>query len=153
MSQLLFVAAIIAVLLLAWELLAASPRRIAALNDKHRSTSRFVGPAQLVLGHRRRDVALAVTDSTLFYGHSAKPMQIDLGSVLAIEYDTVLAGGVDVPVGRVLRLRSDSETIEFVLPRDDVSRWYQMLPPHPEKVSSSEASGSTTASAFLVWHR
>src|SRR5260370_42692835 len=54
---------------------------------------------------------------------------LDLQWVREIEYDTELATGSLPPTGRVLRLRSTSQTFEFVIPSDVVARWYMMLPP------------------------
>ena len=54
---------------------------------------------------------------------------IDLQWVREIEYDTELATGSTPPGGKVLRLRSNSQMFEFVLPKDVMPRWHLMLPP------------------------
>ena len=74
-------------------------------------------------------IALAVTQSTLFYENSAMKASIDLQWVREIEYDTELATGSTPPAGKVLRLRSNSQMFEFVLPSDVMQRWHLMLPP------------------------
>jgi hypothetical protein len=103
--------------------------RIAAFNEKRRGTSRLVGRADLVDGNRHLDVALAVTQETLFYENADMEASIDLKWVQEIEYDTELATGGMPATGQVLRLRSHSQTFEFVLANDVVARWHTMLPP------------------------
>jgi len=102
--------------------------RIAVFNERRRSSSRMVGRAEFVDGNRHLDVALAVTQSTLFYENASMQASLDLQWIREIEYDTELATGTAVPGGKVLRLRSDSQTFEFVLPNDTVARWHMMLP-------------------------
>jgi hypothetical protein len=103
--------------------------RIADFNEKRRTTSRFVSRGELVDGNRHLDVALAVTQSTFFYENADMQASIDLQYVREIEYDTELATGTTPPTGKVLRLRSNSQTFEFVLPNDTVARWHMNLPP------------------------
>lgn len=158
MTKLLFIASIAAAILLCLAIFrSAGLARIAKFKSARRSTSRLVGSGQLVVGTHRSSVALAVTDTTLFYERDVRKGSVDLDSVLAIEYDTVLAAGVDVRDGRVLRLRSAASTIEFVLPREDVSNWYMILPPRPEKPERVVVPWITEASvpptAPLVWER
>jgi hypothetical protein len=102
---------------------------VEAFNAKRRPTSRFVSRGEYVDGNRHLDVALAVTQSTFFYENTDMEASIDLQWVREIEYDTELVTGTVVRNGRVLRLRSQSQTFEFVLPNDVVSRWHTMLPP------------------------
>lgn len=130
MMALLSLAAGVAVAFLAWNLVRRfGADRIDALLDKRRPTSRFVCRGEFVDGNRHLDVALAVTQSTLFYENAAMQASIDLQWVREIEYDTELATGTRPPMGRVLRLRSNSQTFEFVVPNDDFPRWHLMLPP------------------------
>jgi len=103
--------------------------RIQALNDKRRATSRIVSRGELVDGNRHLDVALAVTNSTFFYENADMQASLDLDWIREIEYDTELATGTTPPTGKVLRLRSNSQTFEFILPNDTVARWHMMLPP------------------------
>jgi hypothetical protein len=103
--------------------------RIEAFNEKRRATSRFVSKGEFVDGNRHLEVALAVTQSTFFYENADMEASIDLQFVREIEYDTELATGTVPPTGKVLRLRSHSQTFEFVLPNDVVARWHMMLPP------------------------
>jgi hypothetical protein len=88
----------------------------------------MVGRGEFVDGNRHMAVALAVTNSTLFYENAAMQASLDLQWVREIEYDTELGTGGAVPGGKVLRLRSDSQTFEFVLPDDSVARWHLVLP-------------------------
>ena len=78
--------------------------------------------------NRHLPVALAVTQSTFFYENSDLEASIDLDRVREVEYDIELATGLAIASGRVLRLRSDSQTFEFVLPADAVAPWQTMLP-------------------------
>jgi hypothetical protein len=103
--------------------------RIAQFNERRRNSSRMVGRGEFVDGSRHLEVALAVTQSTFFYENSDMEASLDLQWVREIEYDTELATGSAVAGGKVLRLRSDSQTFEFVVPNDTVARWHLMLPP------------------------
>jgi hypothetical protein len=126
----LSIAAVIAVAFLARNLFQRfGSDRIAALNEKRRTTSRIVSRAELVDGNRHLAVSLAVTDTTLFYENSDMQASLDLQWIREIEYDTELATGTMPPAGKVLRLRSHSQTFEFILANDLVARWHMMLPP------------------------
>jgi hypothetical protein len=103
--------------------------RLGVFNEKRRTSSRMVGRAELVDGNRHLDVALALTQTTFFYENSDMQASIDLQWVREVEYDTELATGTAVANGKVLRLRSQSQLFEFVLPNDTVARWHMMLPP------------------------
>ena len=130
MWALLSLAAGIAVAFLGWNLYRRfGTDRIAEFNERRRSSSRMVGRGEFVDGNRHLDVALAVTQSTFFYENSDMQASLDLQWVREIEYDTELATGSIVPGGKVLRLRSDSQTFEFVVPNETVARWHLMLPP------------------------
>jgi hypothetical protein len=100
-----------------------------ALIEQRRTTSRVVGRGELVDGNRHIQVALAVTQSTFFYENRDMQASLDLHWVREVEYDTELATGTTPPSGRVLRLRTVSQTFEFVLPAGTVARWHLMLPP------------------------
>ena len=102
--------------------------RLAQFSDRRRGGSRMVGRGQFVDGNRHLEVALAVTDSTLFYENSDMQASLDLQWIREIEYDNELATGSAVGGGRVLRLRSDSQTFEFVVPNDSATRWQLVLP-------------------------
>jgi hypothetical protein len=112
--------------------------RIEALMEKRRATSRLVSRGELVDGNRHLEVALAVTPSTFFYENGDMEASLDLQWVREIEYDTELATGTVPPTGKVLRLRSNSQTFEFVLPNDVVARWHMMLPPRRAVESAVE---------------
>jgi hypothetical protein len=125
----LTIAALIAVAFLGWNLYRRfGADRIAELNERRRTTSRLVSRGEFVDGNRHLAVALAVTQSTFFYENSDMQGSLDLQWVREIEYDTALATGATVAGGKVLRLRSDSQTFEFVVPNDVVARWHLMMP-------------------------
>lgn len=113
--------------------------RIAALNEKRRPTSRLVSRGEYVDGNRHLEVALAVTQETFFYENADMQASIDLQWVREIEYDAELATGTRPPSGKVLRLRSNSQTFEFVLPNDLVARWHMILPPRRVAVAAVSA--------------
>jgi hypothetical protein len=126
----LSITALAIVVFLSWNLYRRKGAdRIAAFNEKRRATSRMVGKGEFVDGNRHLEVALAVTQETFFYENADMQASIDLHWLREIEYDTELATGTVPPAGKVLRLRSHSQTFEFVLPDDVVARWHMMLPP------------------------
>ncbi len=126
----LLLIAVIVVGFLGWNLYRRfGDDRIQSLNDKRRATSRIVSRGEFVDGNRHLDVALAVTASTFFYENADMQASLDLDWIREIEYDTELSTGTTPATGKVLRLRSRSQTFEFVLPNDVVARWHMMLPP------------------------
>lgn len=126
----LTVVAVVVVALLGWNLYRRfATDRIAAFNDRRRAQSKIVSRGEFIDGNRHLDVALALTQSTLFYENSDMEASIDLEWVREVEYDTELATGLAIAEGKVLRLRSQSQTFEFVLPREHVTRWHMLLPP------------------------
>jgi len=139
--------AIVVVAVLGWNLYRRfGSDRIAALNEQRRTTSRAVGRVVFVDGNRHVAVAVAVTQSTFFYENASMQASIDLQWVREVEYDTELGTGATVNGGRVLRLRTDSQTFEFILPPGSVARWYLMLPPR----RSANAGFAGTPVAPLV---
>ena len=141
MMILLWLAAGVRVAFLGWNLYRRfGTDRIAKFTERRRGSSRMVSRGEFVDGNRHLDVALAVTQSTFFYENSDMQASIDLQWVREIEYDTELATGSAVPGGKVLRLRSDSQTFEFVLPNATVARWHMMLPPRRPMAPQAAAS-------------
>lgn len=129
MVMLIGFAGLVAVAFLGWNLYRRfGADRIGELNERRRTISRMVGRADFVDGNRHIAVALALTPHTLFYENGDMQACIDLEWVREIEYDTELATGSVVPGGKVLRMRSNSQTFEFVVPDDEVARWHMMLP-------------------------
>ena len=114
--------------------------RIAELMERRRSASRMVSRGEFVDGNRHLPVALAMTPSTFFYENADMKASLDLQWVREIEYDSELATGSAIAGGKVLRLRSTSQTFEFVLPDDVVARWHMMLPPRGVPDSAASAS-------------
>ena len=133
MFTVLTIAAVIALAILGFNLYRRfGADRIAAFNDKRRGTSRIVSRGEFVDANRHQAVALALTQETFFYENGDMEGSIDLQWVREIEYDTELATGLAIASGKVLRLRSHSQTFEFILPNDVVARWHMMLPPRRE---------------------
>ena len=132
MMALIVVASIVVVAFLLWNLYQRfGSDRVEAMLERRRKTSRFVSRGLFVDGNRTLDVALALDDSTFFYENSDMQGSIDLQRVREVEYDTRLATGAATAGGKILRLRSQSQTFEFVLPDDLVARWHTMLPGRP----------------------
>lgn len=126
----LVVAAAGVVAVLYWQLRKQhATSRIEALLARRRPTSRMVSGGEFVEGNRHLKVALALTNSDLFYENVDMEASLDLRWVREIEYDTTLATGQVVEDGKVLRIRSFSRTFEFVLPTEFVQRWLVALPP------------------------
>jgi len=98
--------------------------------DRRRATSQLVSRGEYVDGNRHLDVALAVTRSTLFYENPEMQASLDLQWVREVEYANELVTGARIERGQVMRLRSDRQTFEFVIPEDSVARWRAVLPPH-----------------------
>lgn len=135
----LSVAALGVVAFLAWILYRhVSASRIEAFTDQRRSTSRMVGRGEFVDGSRHLNVALALTNTDLFYENRDMQASLDLRWVREIEYDTRLATGHAVEGGKVLRIRCFSQVFEFVIPDTDLVRWHMMLPPRGRDASPVE---------------
>ncbi|HEX9162579.1 MAG TPA: hypothetical protein VF980_12805 [Thermoanaerobaculia bacterium] len=132
MTPVIVVVAVAVAVLLGWNLYRRFAfDRIEALMARRRKTSRFVSRGSFVDGNRHLAVALAIDQSTFFYENRDMEASIDLQWVREIEYDTKLATGAAAEGGKILRLRSQSQTFEFVLPDDVVARWHTMLPQRP----------------------
>jgi hypothetical protein len=128
--MLLIIAAVVVLAFLGWNLYRRfGADRLAVFTEKRRTSSRMVSRGEFVDGNRHLEVALALTQSTFFYENSDMQASLDLDWVREIEYDNELMTGAAVQNGKVLRLRSNSQTFEFVLPNDVVPRWHMMLPP------------------------
>jgi len=141
MMVLLSIAAVVVVAFLGWNLYRRfGSDKIAELNSQRRGSSRLVSRGEYVDGNRHLAVALSVTHETFFYENADMQASLDLQWVREIEYDTELATGTAPPAGKVLRMRSDSQTFEFVLPEDVVARWHMMLPPRRVIVPLAAAS-------------
>lgn len=141
MVTLLMIAAVAGASFLGWNLYRKfGSDRIAELIEKRRASSRLVSRGEFVDGNRHLDVALAVTQDTFFYENSDMQASLDLQWVREVEYDSELATGGEIAGGKVLRLRSGSQTFEFVLPADVVDRWHMTLPPRREPVQAVSAT-------------
>ena len=129
MLTLLAFAAVIVAGFLAWNLYQRfGSDRIDQFNERRRATSKMVSRGEFVDGNRHLAVALAVDQSTFYYENADMAASLDLQWVREIEYDTELATGTAVEGAKVLRMRSGSQTFEFVIADDIVARWHMMLP-------------------------
>ena len=141
MVTLLTIAAVAVALFLGWKLYRKfGTDRIAELIEKRRAGSRLVSRGEFVDGNRHLEVALAVTQDTFFYENSDMQASLDLQWVREVEYDSELATGAEIAGGKVLRLRSGSQTFEFVLPADVADRWHMTLPPRREPIQAVSAN-------------
>jgi hypothetical protein len=130
MQAMIWIVAAAAVAYLAWNLFVRlHSDSVAVFVDKRRPTSQLVCRGEYVDGNRHLDVALAVTPSTLFYENSDMQASLDLEWVREVEYATELVTGARIESGKVMRLRSDRQTFEFVIPEDSVARWRSVVPP------------------------
>lgn len=98
--------------------------------NKRRPSARIAHRAAFVQGLERLPVAMALTESALFYENADFQANLELGRIEEVEYDDELAIGKAVEDGRVLRLRSHGQTVEFILPREEAEKWAALLPPH-----------------------
>jgi hypothetical protein len=100
------------------------------LVSKRRPTAKIANPADFVQGLERLPVALALTESVLFYENADLQANLELKRIDEVEYDDELAIGKAIANGRVLRLRSHGQTFEFILPPAEAQKWASLLPPH-----------------------
>lgn len=98
------------------------------ITRKRKRSSLLASRAELVDGNRHVPVAIALTDSGFFYESSDIEGSLDLDRIAEVEYENELATGQDVIDGRVLRLRSSSQSWEFVLRPEAVTEWQTALP-------------------------
>ena len=144
----LTIVAVVAVAVLGWNLYRRfATDRIAVITERRKAGSKIVSRGEFVDGNRHLDVALALTQSTLYYENSDMEAFIDLQWVREVEYDTELATGLAIVDGKVLRLRSQSQTFEFVLPQEHVARWHMLLPPRRVKDLSINVPVATVPAA------
>jgi hypothetical protein len=129
MSSLMIIAAVVAIAFLSWNLYRRFGRdHIQAFIDQRKAGSRFVSRGVFVDGNRQLDVALALDQNTLFYENRDMQASIDLQWVREVEYATALMTSAHTDGSEVMRLRSTSQTFEFLLPAESAQRWHLMLP-------------------------
>ena len=129
MTALAIAVALIVVAVLSWNLYRRfGADRIQQFLDRRRDSSRHSGRGEYVDGNRHMQVALSLTSSTFYYENQDMEASLDLQWIQEIEYATELATGAAIAEGKVLRMRSQSQTFEFVIPNADVTRWHLMLP-------------------------
>ena len=107
--------------------------RFESFAERLRSRSRIVSRGTLLDGSRRRDVVLALTDSTFIYESSDGQSSFDRRWIREVGYENELSTGKFVGVDdKVLRLRCFSRTFEFVLSRQVFQEWEAILPAYCE---------------------
>lgn len=149
MLTLLGFAAVVVAGFLAWNLYQRfGSDRIDQFTERRRATSKMVSRGEFVDGNRHLAVALAVDQSTFYYENADMQASLDLQWVREIEYDTELATGKAVEGAKVLRMRSGSQTFEFVIPNDIVARWHMMLPAR-RAVAAPDPAGSPVATPIV----
>lgn len=123
----------VAVVLAGWAFARRSANaRMNAIRESRRASSRLVGPGTLVDGNRHIPVELALTGDSLIYENADIKGSLDLDMIHGVEYSSELATGQDVTNASVLRLRSNSQSFEFLVPADQVAKWQGMLPAHDD---------------------
>ena len=110
---------------------------LALFSNRRRDTSKLVGRAEFVDGNRRMQVALALTDGTLYYENADMQASLERQWIHEIEYDDELTTGQPIGGATVMRLRCFSQKFEFLLASAAVPEWKVALPPH--RMSPSEA--------------
>ena len=130
-------AGIVVVAVLAWFLAGRfASDRLQHFTDQRKGSSRLVSRGEFIDGKRHLPVALALTDSSVFYENGDMQGSLDLEWVHEVEYENELLTGQAVIHGKVLRLRSSSQVFEFVTPTEKVRDWETMLPAHREAVAT-----------------
>jgi hypothetical protein len=102
--------------------------RFDALAERLRGSSRVVSRCKFIDGDRRRDVLLALTDSTFIYQSSEGQSSFERQWIREVEYENELSTGKSVGADTVLRLRCFSRTFEFVLSPQVFREWQILLP-------------------------
>ncbi|HEX8253904.1 MAG TPA: hypothetical protein VF846_12190 [Thermoanaerobaculia bacterium] len=110
------------------------------LVTKYRASAALVSRASYVEGAENLPVVIALSDKSFFYENADLEASFDLDRLDEIEYDDDLTTGRAHSAGcRVLRLRSHGAAFEFLLDKNDCSKWASALPPR--------SYGRTTAQA------
>jgi hypothetical protein len=126
---LFLMAAAVSIALLSWSLFRRfTTDHLQKLNDGRRAGSVLVGRGEFVDGNRRLDMALALTNTALYYENASFHASLDLEWIEEVDYDTQLATGRTVTGGTVMRLRCDRQVFEFVVPDDAVTAWKTAFP-------------------------
>ena len=103
-------------------------RHLQRLNDGRRGTSRIVGRGEFVEGNRRLDVALALTETAIYYENDSVHASLDLEWLEEVDYDTRLSTGRTITGGKVMRFRCHRQLFEFIVPDAAVLAWKTALP-------------------------
>jgi len=105
-----------------------STDRFDALAERLRPSSLLLSRCKFIDGDRRRDVLLALTDSTFLYESSDGQTSFERQWIREVGYENALATGKSVGTDKVLRLRCFSRTFEFVLSPQVFREWQVLLP-------------------------
>jgi|SRR5436189_4718607 len=104
--------------------------KLTGIADKRRASSKVVSRGEFFDGNRHMPVSMALTDAALFYENADMQASLDRKWIEEVEYENELSTGQVVDAGTVLRLRSSSQTFEFVLPQEAIAQWKTLLPAH-----------------------
>ena len=127
----LILAALAAGALLVWMMRKrATAAALTGYSDRRRDSSKLVGRGEFIDGNRRLQVALALTDATLYYENRDMQGSLERKWIHEIEYDNELTTGQSIGGSTVLRLRCFSQKFEFLLAPLAASEWMHALPPH-----------------------
>lgn len=119
--------------------------KIEAILKKRRAGAVLATAAEFVEGPTHLEVALYLDNQKLHYENpEMEPAFLELKNVDEVEYDTDLSTGGRKVEGEVLRIRSHGHTFEFVIAKEQVGKWKQVLPKH----RADEAGGVRVASAI-----
>jgi hypothetical protein len=121
---------VIALAVLIWFLLRTlSNDHLEAMIKQRAGSCKMTGRAQFVQGVEVLPVALAIDDRVFYYENADMQASIDVDNIEEIEYDDELSFGKSVTSGDVMRFRSHGQTFEFIVPKQDASKWKSCLPP------------------------
>jgi hypothetical protein len=103
---------------------------VGAFVEKRRAGSKLVSRAEYVEGVEKIPVALALTDTALYYENPDLEASFDLDRIDEVEYSQELTTGRSHDTHHeVLRLRSHGASFEFLLEKADCAKWMAALPP------------------------
>ncbi|MGZ5474680.1 MAG: hypothetical protein ACXWG4_12045 [Thermoanaerobaculia bacterium] len=104
--------------------------QISAMMEKRRAHSKIVSKAEYANGIERMPVALALSDTAVFYENPDLEASLEIDRIDEIEYDDELTTGKNIEHGsRVIRIRAHGTPFEFIVSAADATRWQQVLPP------------------------
>ncbi len=123
--------------------------RLRQFIDRRRTSSRLVSRGELIDGNRHLPVALALSESALFYESSDLQASLDLEWIGEVEYDDAVVAGKYVGDGSVLTIRCYSQAFEFLIPIAALPQWQAVLPAHRQ----AARAGAPAVDAHFVSNR